>query len=86
MEPAFSTRSDTRKTATQEWDTRHYVTHTNRVTVFCWVRAEATSGEPAGRSKVSTRPEAKNDCAGEAQQQFNRPIDRQESRRCESRL
>jgi hypothetical protein len=24
---------------------------------------------------VSTRPEAKNDCAGEGQQQFNRPTD-----------
>jgi hypothetical protein len=28
---------------------QHHVTHTNRLTVFCWVRAEAISGERAGR-------------------------------------
>jgi hypothetical protein len=27
-------------------------------------------------SKVSARPESKNDCAGKCQQQFNRPTDR----------
>jgi hypothetical protein len=34
-----------------------------------------SKGEQKSWSQISTRPEAKNGCAGEGQQQFNRPTD-----------
>jgi hypothetical protein len=40
-----------------------------------FLKKSTYEAEKKSCSKVSTRPEAKKDCAGEAQQQFNRLID-----------